>query len=288
MPELYRRHGTDLSLSDTTLVVALEGWIDAGLAAGATAAALANALPLQTIAVFDDEALIDYRARRPVLHLREGVSTGLQWASLTMVGGHDARGRGLLLLSGPEPDARWRGFVDAVLDLAVEHGTTTVCSLGAYPMPVPHTRPSRLALTSPDVELVERFALERGTVDLPAGVVSVLELEAHRRGLRAMGLWAQVPHYASSMPYPAASLALVDGLRTVAGLTVPGDSLELAARTTRTRIDELVGANPEHVALLRQLEEQYDAAAPSLGSGPLPSGDELAAELERFLREQRE
>jgi predicted ATP-grasp superfamily ATP-dependent carboligase len=194
----------------------------------------------------------------------------------------------VLLLTGPEPDMRWRAFTREVLDLAVELGAHTLCGLGAYPMTVPHTRPSRLAATSPDPELVRRLALEQGTVDLPAGITSLLEQEAHLRGLTALTLWAQVPHYAASMTYPGASLALLDGLRSITGVHVAGEAARAASVTTRARISELVSANSEHVAMLQQLEEQYDATQRVVPPGPLPSGDELAAELERFLRDQRD
>jgi len=155
-------------------------------------------------------------------------------------------------------------------------------------MTVPHTRPSRLAATSPDAELIRRLALEQGTVDLPAGITALLEHEAHRRGLTALTLWAQVPHYAASMSYPGAALALLEGLHSVTGLSIRGEAARAASITTRAKISELVAANSDHLAMLHQLEEQYDAAERATPRGPLPSGDELAAELERFLRDQHE
>ena len=228
MADLHRRHPSSYEPGPAVLVVALEGWIDAGQAAATAAEAVAAEARLEVLATFDDDALIDYRARRPIVHLREGVTTDIEWATLALSGGRDREGHGVLMLSGPEPDMLWRAFSAEVLDLAVELGAHTVCGLGAYPMTVPHTRPSRLAATSPDAELVRRLNLEQGTVDLPAGMSSLLEFEAHRRGLTALTLWAQVPHYAASMSYPGASLALLEGLRSVTGVAIAGEAARAA------------------------------------------------------------
>jgi len=213
----------------------------------------------------------------------------MTWPAVELQAAKDSAGNDVLLLVGAEPDHAWRAFTDAVIDLALELQVRLVVGLGAYPAPVPHTRPTRLAVTASDPSLATNN-LVRATVDVPAGVQAAIERRAHEMGLAAVGLWAQVPHYLAAMPYPAASVALLDGLGSVAGLHVGNDTLRAEADATRKRVDALVDENEEHKDMVRQLEASVDAEQEStntaLGVGPLPSGDELAAELERFLRDQ--
>jgi proteasome assembly chaperone (PAC2) family protein len=280
-------------LESPVLVLALDGWIDAGLAAQSARGALLEVLDTVTVATFDSDELLDHRARRPTMHLVDGVLTGMTWPSIELRAATDFDGNDLLLLVGAEPDHRWHAFCADVVDLAMHFGARMVVGLGAYPAPVPHTRPTRLAAAASD-ESLARFTTVHTTVDVPAGIQGAIERRAAEVGLPAIGLWAQVPHYVSAMPSPAASAALVDGLATVADLSLPSDELHRQAQTLRARLDDLVAANPEHVVMVRQLEEQWDeehaGGASSneggLGAGPLPSGDELAAEVERFLRDQ--
>jgi predicted ATP-grasp superfamily ATP-dependent carboligase len=157
-----------------------------------------------------------------------------------------------------------------------------VVGLGAYPTPVPHTRPPLLAASASSDELAQ--GLVRNTVEVPSGVQGMIERRAASRGLPAIGLWAQVPHYVAAMPYPAASLALLEGANRVSGLSLPLADLPERARTSRARIDELIAQNPEHQAMLEQLEQQADEHATTQLAAA--SGDELVAELERFLRDQ--
>ena len=278
-------------LESPVLVLALDGWIDAGLGATNARAALLSTLDTTTIATFDSDELLDHRARRPTMHLVDGVITGLTWPPIEMRATSDRAGNDMLLLVGAEPDHRWRAFANGVIDLAMELGVRMVVGLGAYPAPVPHTRPSRLASTASDPSLAA-YARVRSTIEVPAGVQAAIERRAHEPGLPAIGLWAQVPHYVAAMPYPAASAALIDGLEAVAGLTLDPSPLRDEAAATRQRLDSLVADNDEHVQMVHQLEGSYDAEAgvgPAEGlgmAGPLPSGDELAAEVERYLRDQ--
>jgi proteasome assembly chaperone (PAC2) family protein len=279
-------------LESPVLVLAVDGWIDAGLGAQNARAALLETLETVTVATFDADELLDHRARRPTMHLVEGVLTGITWPGLELRAGTDFDGNDLLLLVGAEPDHHWPRFTQEVVDLATGFGTRLVVGLGAYPAPVPHTRPTRLAAAASD-ESLARFCAVHTTVDVPSGVQGAIERRSAEGGVPAIGLWAQVPHYVSAMPSPAASAALIDGLAGVADLSIPSDDLHRQAQALRSRLDELVAANPEHVEMVRQLEQQWDdeaAGGPtggeSLGPGPLPSGDELAAELERFLRDQ--
>jgi proteasome assembly chaperone (PAC2) family protein len=276
-------------LDAPVLILALDGWIDAGLGAANARASLLNTMSPKTVARFDSDELLDHRARRPTMHLVEGVVTGMTWPAVELQAAADDAGNDVLLLVGAEPDHAWRAFTSDVVDLALELQVRLVVGLGAYPAPVPHTRPTRLAVTASDPALATNN-LVRATVDVPAGVQAAVERRAYEMGLAAVGLWAQVPHYLAAMPYPAASVALLDGLGSVAGLQVGNETLRGEADATRQRVDALVNENDEHQQMVRQLEATVDAEQEStdtaLGVGPLPSGDELAAELERFLRDQ--
>lgn len=270
-------------LDHPVLVVALEGWIDAGMAASGAASTLLSELDTETVAVFDADELLDHRARRPVLHLVAGVSEGMSWPSIEVLAAQDLDGRDLLMLAGPEPDHSWRAFGHAVLGLATDLGVEMVVGLGAYPATVPHTRPIRLSVTAGTEELASRWPFLRGSLDVPAGAQAVVERFAADRGLESLTLWAQIPHYASGGPYPAGSIALLENLETVAGLRLPRGVLVEEAADTDERLDSAIARNEEHTAMLRALEADADDA-PS--EGEIPSGDELAAELERFLRDQ--
>jgi proteasome assembly chaperone (PAC2) family protein len=273
-------------LEDPVLVVSLDGWIDAGFAAATAAAHLVSLLDPTVVARFDVDVLVDHRSRRPVTHLVEGVNTGLTWPRLELRHGKDPDGRDVLLLLGSEPDVRWRAFCQQVVALAADLGVHLVIGLGAFPAPVPHTRPLRLASTATTPELAARLAV-RATLDVPAGVQAGIERACADAGLPAIGVWAQVPHYLVNMTYPAASAALVDGVADLAGLRLDSTPLHEAAAALRARVDELVAGNPEHVEMVHALEANHDREVPDDGvAGPLPSGDELAAEIERFLREQ--
>jgi len=277
-------------LESPALVVVLDGWVDAGLGATNALLSLLGAMDTVTVVVFDSDELLDHRARRPIMHLADGVNSGLSWPSIELRAASDGDGNDVLLLVGAEPDHRWRAFTGAVVDLALEFGARMVVGLGAYPAPVPHTRPSRLAVAATSPELAASGPYLRATLDVPSGVQAAIERRAAEVGLPALGLWAQVPHYAAAMPYPAASAALVEGLADIAGLTLDASNLRDQAAVTRDRINALIAGNAEHREMVRRLEEQADQLAASsaggLGLGPLPSGDELAAELERFLRDQ--
>lgn len=275
------------------LVVALEGWIDAGAGAATAMSTIAQATNARTIATFDPDTFLDFRARRPVLQLRDGIVEEMTWPTIELKLGADPHGAEVLLLSGSEPDSQWHQFVDVAAGAAMELGARLCLGLGAYPFAAPHTRPSLVACTAWTPELAESSGLLRNSVDVPSGAQAALEAGMHRRGIAATGLWAQVPHYASAMPSPGAALALVETVARLGELTLDATELRDAAETQRLRLDELVAQSAEHVAMVHQLEAGYDAATSTEGDGPLsppgvplPSGDELAAELERFLRDQ--
>ncbi len=274
------------TLERPVLVVCLEGWIDAGQAASSAMASLRSALPTTLMATFDSDALIDHRARRPILRIVNGVETELRWPELRLEVSTGESERSVLLLSGPEPDMRWHHFTDEMVGLAKRIGVELVVGLGAFPAPVPHTRAVRLAATSTDAELAGRTGFIPAAMDVPAGVQGALEHALGTSGVPSVGLWARVPHYASALPYPAASAALLDELGRLAELPLDTAVLRASAVATNTQIDELISGSDDHVALVRQLEQQHDSeqGLAAIDFGELPSGDELADELQRFLR----
>ena len=272
-------------LESPALVVALEGWIDAGFGAATALTTITAQSEFETVAVFDADRLLDHRSRRPTLHLADGVNAGLSWPAIELRATADRLGTEALFLVGAEPDHEWRAFSAAVVDLALEFGTRLVVGLGAYPAAVPHTRPTRVVCTATTRELAEQVGYLPGRIDVPAGAQAAIERACDEVGLPAVGLWAQVPHYAAAMPYPAAAEALLATLARVADLSFDTGELAAAAAETRERIDALIAANPEHVAMVRQLEEHLESLE-AAERGDLPSGEELAAELERFLRDQ--
>lgn len=291
MTDSLHWHEERPTLQEPLLVAMLTGWIDASSAAAGAMTLLDAACDARPLVTFDGDQFIDYRARRPTMMLRDGVSTELVWPEIVLKAGTDLDGRDVLLLAGPEPDTSWHRFAELAADLAIELGAPSAVVLGAYPFASPHTRPSRLSVTSPSPELVARSGLLRSSIDVPAGMGAVLEHELHARGVAAMGLWAQVPHYLGALSYPAATVALLDGLEHLVGLRVDSTSAREEADVQRRRVDLLVAGNDEHRTMVTQLEAAFDAGedtSPGSIDAPIPTGDELAAEFERFLRDQRD
>jgi proteasome assembly chaperone (PAC2) family protein len=274
-------------VQDPILVVCLEGWVDAGLGATTALAALLGSGETEPVVTFNGEHFLDQRARRPVARIVNGVTTELTWPRTVVRQGHDAEGRDMLFLVGPEPDFHWRAFTDAVVGLARSWRVRLVVGLGAFPAPAPHTRPIRLAATAPSESsyLIERVGIVQGELEVPAGVMAALEVAFGQAGTPAISLWARVPHYVAGMPFPEASAVLVEGLAGIAGLTLDSTALRRAADSSRRQVDQLIAGSSEHEAMVRKLEESIDASeGNAMGVDEVPSGDEIAAELERFLR----
>ena len=278
------------NVHEPILVVMLTGWIDAAGAAAAAADAFARECETSPLVRFDDDTFIDYRARRPIMELRAGVNTDLVWSTIELRSGRSTSGRDVLVLTGPEPDMAWHRFAAAIGDISEELGVTKMIAFGAYPFAAPHTRTPRLSCSSPSTEVLANVTFARSSVDVPAGMAAVLEHAFHARKIPALGIWVQVPHYVSALPYPAASVALLDGLTEVTGIEVAAADLRSAVVPQRQRIDASIADNSEHVTMLRQLEEMYDASTDGEATpGPafeMRSGDELADEIQQFLRDQ--
>ncbi|MBC8365291.1 MAG: PAC2 family protein [Actinobacteria bacterium] len=270
-------------IEQAVLVLALDGWIDA---AGAAAEVRSHLLDGEGHAIgrFDTDRLLDHRARRPTLRLVDGVSRGLEWPSIELRFLDHIEGRDVLLLHGVEPDHEWRAFAEAVLGLCGRLDVVQVIGLGAYPAAVPHTRPTRLACTAGSSDLVERLDFLSASLEVPAGAQAAVEAAATAAGIEALGLWAQVPHYLSATSFAPAAEALLAGLAALTGADIDLTPVTERALSARARLDEMVARDPEHVTMLEKLESIYDDLHDPRSR--LPTGDDLAAELEQFLRDQ--
>ncbi len=259
-----------------TMIAAFDGWVDAGAAATSAAAQLAEGGDL--VATFEGDLLFDYRARRPTLEIRDGRMASLTWRDLTIRRARIGE-RDLLVLTGVEPDFRWREFSDAVLDIASRLGVAQWISLGAIPAAVPHTRAVPIMGTESEAGLLRGNVRPgpEGLLRVPAAALSVLEMMMARSGTTAVGYFAQVPHYVSG-PYPVAALALLRTLERHLGVSIPAGTLEDDARQLGTHLDSLAKGDETTRAYVERLESMVDEER-------LPAGDELISEIERFLRE---
>ncbi len=282
-------------IKDPVLVVALEGWIEAGYASATAVGTLKQQIRTHRLLRFDTDELLDQRARRPTMRLINGVNTELRWPRLQMRHGRDSAGQDLLVLTGPEPDMRWNAFVRALMDVVERLDVRLCVGFGAFPAAAPHTRPVSIGATATSQKLADEVGYLEATMDIPGGVQAAIERGFAEAGRPAVGLWARVPHYAAAMPFPAAASALLETLARVTGLVIDTVELRNAGTAANAQIDQLVQNNPEHVEMVRRLEEQVASEMPMRPGrfgmaggdlGDLPSGDELAAELEKYLREQ--
>jgi PAC2 family len=258
------------------LVVAFDGWVDA---AGASTAATEHlAEGGSVVASFDDDTLFDYRSRRPTLDIIDGTLHRLVWPSIK-IHRRTVDGRDLLVLHGPEPDFRWKELGDDLGAFCLRAGVMQWISLGAIPAAVPHTRPVPVLATASRDGLLHEADTKGppGLLRVPSAALSAVELPVSTAGVPAVGFYAQVPHYVGG-PYAAASVSLLRHLARHLGIEIPLGDLEDEAEQQRHRLDAAVAADDDVRELLERMEQQ--------GEEELPSGDELAAEIERFLRGQ--
>lgn len=274
-------------LANPVLVIALDGWVDAGYGMRNATKIMVQPDDAVLVASFDADLLVDHRARRPTMTVRDGRVDEISWPAISIQAVSDLDQREFLMLHGPEPDFRWQAFCAAVDDLVVQLGVSRVVALGAYPAAVPHTRPVRLSATGTSQDLIKRFGSPQGTLEVPAGITAALSKRFEATGLETVTVWAQVPHYAAGSAFPAASAALFQGLRAVAELRFDPAPLIAEGLEVSRRLDAMIVQNSGHQRLLGQLESAYDA---SMGEqdAQIPTGDELAEELERYLRDQDE
>lgn len=276
------------------LVHGLEGFSDAGQAVEGATSHLRENLDAQLIVEFDADELVDYRARRPHLRYSFDHFAGYSEPTIQIHAVKDASGTPFLLLSGLEPDLRWDRFTESVVDLCGELGVRMSVGLGAMPLSVPHTRPTHSSAHSSDADLIRGFTAWPGEFSIPGNASSLLELRMAEHGIPSAGFTVHVPQYLAQTSYPAAVLDLVGNIGQIADLELPTGTLETAAAEFTEQVDAQIADNPEIRTAVEMMEKQFDEfmesrhGSDSLNPGgkPLPSGDELGAEFERFLAEQ--
>ena len=281
-------------LDGPVLVQALTGFVDAGGAIQLSREHLLEHLDGRVVARFDLDQVLDYRSRRPPMIFVEDHWESYEEPSLALHLLHDQLGTPFLLLAGPEPDLQWERFIAAVTGLIERFGVRLTVGLNAIPMAVPHTRPVSVTAHATDQRLLGDRESWLQRVQVPASVGNLLEFRLGRSGHDALGYAAHVPHYLAQTAYPAAAELLLDSVSGATGLALPTGRLREAAEMVREEVDKQVADDEQASRLVAALEQQYDAFLRGRSgnllaesSGPLPTAEELGAELERFLAEQQ-
>jgi proteasome assembly chaperone (PAC2) family protein len=268
------------------LVAAFRGWNDGAQAASLAAGYLAKTWGAERFADVDPENFFDFQATRPHVSLEEGLSRRIDWPETAFYHARpDGLDRDVVLLLGIEPNLRWRTFTDLVVGLARDLGIELLITLGALLADVPHTRPAPVTGSASDKDLVERLGLSASRYEGPTGIVGVIHDECGKSGIPSASLWAAVPHYVSLTPSPRGALALCERLGDVLGIQIEADELEEAARNYEEQVSEAVASDEETAAYVDELERRSDQLDDAT---ELPSGDALAAELTRFLKQRDE
>src|SRR5919198_4114645 len=266
------------------LVAAFRGWNDGGQGATLAAGYLAKQWAGERFAEIDPEEFYDFQATRPHVSLEDGMTRRLDWPENGFF--HAAvpgTGRDAVILLGTEPNLRWKSFSQLVLGLARDLGVELVVTFGSLLADVPHTRPAPVTASATDPALVEELGLELSRYEGPTGIVGVLHDACRRAGLPSVSLWAAVPHYVSLAPSPRAALALCERLGSIIGADIDTSELDEAAERYREQVSEAVASDEETAAYVAELEQRADVLDEEEN---LPSGESLAAELTRFLRER--
>lgn len=272
------------------LVVALTGFTDAGGAISRIVDYFRNELEPTTIVAFDNDVLFDYRARRPLVTFAEDHLTDYRPPRLELSLAHDSLGQPFVLLSGYEPDFAWEAFAETVIGLAEGMQVASTTWVHAIPMPVPHTRPIGTTVSGTRSELTQAHSVWQPRTQVPATAAHLLELRLAEADARVAGFALLVPHYLGETDYPAAAIAGLDSLSVATDLVFDSDTLRTENREYLEKVDDQVANSDDLSTMLQTLEERYDSymagsalGQPIIHTGDLPSADELAAELERFL-----
>ena len=272
------------TLQRPVLIAAFRGWNDGGQGASLAGGYLAKLWQARKFAEIDPEGFYDFQVSRPHVSLVDGVTRRIDWPENAF---YHARVEGLeydpVLLLGIEPNVRWRTFTELIVQLARDLGVELVITLGALLADVPHTRPAPVTGSASSPELVEQLNLSQSRYEGPTGIVGVLHDACREAELPSASLWAAVPHYVSLNPSPKAAQALCERLGSLLGGVIETDELARAAEAYSEQVTEAVSGDPETAAYVAELEQRADALAPE---GELPTGDMIAAELTRFLRER--
>src|ERR671935_162499 len=272
------------TLREPVLITAFRGWNDGGQGASLAGGYLAKTWAAARFAEIEPEGFFDFQATRPHVSLVEGRTRRIEWPENAF---YHARIPGLerdaVLLLGVEPNLRWRAFTTMIVDLARELGVELVVTLGSLLADVPHTRPSPVTGGATDPDLIQRLGLQRSRYEGPTGIVGVLHDACARAGLPSVSLWAAVPHYVSLAPSPRAALALCNRLAEILDADIDTSELDEASERYSEQVSEAVASDEETAAYVAELEQRADVIA---DEDDLPSGESLAAELTRFLRER--
>jgi proteasome assembly chaperone (PAC2) family protein len=269
------------------LVCAFKGWNDAGESATSALSFMGMGLDATRFATIDPEEFVDFQATRPEVRLVDGLSREIEWPEWEIYEARVPRApRDLILLSGPEPSMRWRTYCDTVVELAEALGVQLVVTLGALLADVPHSRPVSVTGLASDLGLIQRMDLQAPTYEGPTGITGVLHAACAEAGLPSCSLWAAVPHYVAVVPNPKGALAILRRLETLVGVTVDASSLEEAAVDYERQVSRAVEMDPEVQAFVERLEKAADEEEGSTDPSQLPSGDVLAREFQRFLRQR--
>jgi proteasome assembly chaperone (PAC2) family protein len=272
-------------LRSPVLVAAFAGWNDAASAATTALEAVALSLEAGPVATIDPEQFYDFQVTRPTIRLTEGQAREVDWPLNTFTSAlAPTAERDLVLLSGVEPNLRWRTFAGAVLEVAERLEVEMVVTLGALLADVAHTRPVPITGLASDPEMVEELGLSNSSYEGPTGIVGIIHDACRRRGLTSASLWAAVPHYVAAVPNPKAALALLRRLEGFTGIAIEASELEEAMGRYERQVDRAVASNPEIEELVRRLEEDQDDST-ALGED-VPSGDAIARDFQRFLRQK--
>ena len=268
------------------MVAAFAGWNDAASAATTALGAIAATLDAEPVAEIDPEEFYDFQVTRPRIKLAEGETREVEWPTNSILAAAaPGAERDLVRVSGIEPNMRWRTFASAVTEAAAHLDVEMVVTLGALLADVPHTRQVPITGFASDPELVENLSLSRSTYEGPTGIVGIVHDACRRRGMTSASLWAAVPHYIAAVPNPKAALALLRRLEGFTGIAIEAGELEEAMERFDTQVDRAVASNPEIEELVRRLETEQDEE-PELEADEVPSGDSIARDFQRFLRQR--
>jgi len=285
MQPLIWEHRPDV-LRAPALVCAFTGWNDAGDAASSALSFLGNSLKATRFAQIDPEEFYDFQTVRPKVKLVGGATREIVWPAVEIFVARVPRApRDLVLLGGPEPSMRWRTFTTVIADLAEALGVQLVVSLGALLADVPHSLPVPVSGATSDPALNERLGLRPTGYEGPTGIVGVLHAAVTDRGIPSASLWASVPHYVAAAPNPKAALALLRKLEGLVGVVVDGTELETAAADYERQVGLAVQSDPEVQAFVERLEQMAQDEREDEAED-IPSGDRLAREFQRFLRQR--
>jgi proteasome assembly chaperone (PAC2) family protein len=281
MTDAHHEQPEQASPRQTVLLAAFEGWNDAGSAATTALTHLAEVWGAEKVTELDPEEFHDFQVNRPYISLDDDGKRSITWPTTTISVAQVGE-RKVVLVHGVEPSMRWRKYCEELLRVADELGVRTVITLGALLADVPHTRPAPVTGSATDPRLVDELGLASSRYEGPTGIVGVLHDACRRADVPSASLWAAVPHYASLAASPKAALALCERLAGLLGTEFDLTDLERASAAYETQVSEAVAADEETAAYVQQLEERRDALGHELD---VPSGETLAAELTRFLRE---